>query len=67
MLCVNISRMLLAHTPHVIHLHIPKIHFQLGWGFSQLPHRVLGSFLSMSWGFLLQLIIYQLLLKPRHV
>lgn len=67
MLCVNISRMLLAHTPHLIHLHIPKIYFQLGLGSGSPPHLVLGSPLSMSWGFLLQLIIYRLLLKPRHV
>lgn len=53
-------------TPHSADLHIPKIHFQLGLGSGSPPHLVLGSPPSMSWGFLLQLIIYQLLLNPRH-
>lgn len=67
MLCVNISRMLLAHAPNLIHLHIPKIHFQLGLGSGPPPHLVLGSLLGMSWALLLQLIIYRLLLKPRQI
>lgn len=67
MLCVNTSRMLLACTLNLIHLHIPKIHFQLGLGSGPPPHLLLGSPLGMSWGFLLHLIIYQLLLKPRYV
>lgn len=48
-----------AADPHTsinsFNLHIPKIHFQLGLGSGPTPHLVLGSPLSMSWGFLLQL------------
>lgn len=38
------------------------------WAWDLVPHLILslGSPPSMSWGFLLQLIIYQLLLNPRH-